>query len=229
MRIDPHYKLLVGRFYDKIVDEYPYHEELPTAYIPDEISGYIVKHRFRKKENEWPLIQLGPGILTVNDTEGYIWEDFEKRIIIAISTLYDLYPEPEENLIINRLMLRYIDSIEFDFKKDNIFNFLKNKLKTEINLYQNLFDNKKVLNLPSNFNLRFDFKSLDPKGTIFLRFVSGKKGETDALIWETVVQSDTEDMQKNEYDISNWIKKAHEITDDWFFKLIDGELLKRFE
>ena len=69
MRIDPHYKLLIGRIYEKIKDKYTFHEQLPTASMPDEIAGYIIQHRFRKKENEWPLIQLGPGIITLNDTK----------------------------------------------------------------------------------------------------------------------------------------------------------------
>jgi uncharacterized protein (TIGR04255 family) len=72
LKLDPHYKILIGSLYDRVKDEYPFHEELPTATIPDEISGYIVKHRFRKSENGWPLIQLGPGVVTLNDTEGYV-------------------------------------------------------------------------------------------------------------------------------------------------------------
>ena len=33
----------------------------------------------------------------------------------------------------------------------------------------------------------------------------------------------------NKDEIEQWIKKAHDLTDDWFFKLIEGELQKRFE
>lgn len=59
MRVDPHYKLLIGRLYDKLNDEYPFHEQLPTATMPDEIAGYVVRHRFRKDKDKWPLIQIG--------------------------------------------------------------------------------------------------------------------------------------------------------------------------
>ena len=79
-KTDPHYKILIGRMYDRVKDDYPYHEELPTATIPDEIAGYIIQHRFRKDKDMWPLIQVGPGIVTLNDTEGYVWDDFEERI-----------------------------------------------------------------------------------------------------------------------------------------------------
>ncbi len=231
MRINPHYKLLVGRLYDKLIDEYPYHEELPASDIPVEFVGYIVQHRFRKDEKEWPLIQLGPGILTVNDTKGYTWEDFEKRVEKAVETLFALYPKSGEDLIIERLMLRYIDSVDFNYENDNIFEFLKEKMKTQIILYEKLFEATNVELLPSNFDLRFDFKTHDPKGTVFLRFVRGKSNirKTDILLWETVVRSTSEEVPKRQSGIANWIKKAHNLTDDWFFKLIEGDLEKRFE
>lgn len=57
IKIDPHYKLLIGRLYDKLNDEYPYHEQLPIAAMPDEILGHVVQHRFRRNKDEWPLIQ----------------------------------------------------------------------------------------------------------------------------------------------------------------------------
>lgn len=229
MRIDPHYKLLIGRLYDKLNDEYPFHEQLPAATMPDEIAGYIVQHRFRKDKDKWPLVQIGPGITTVNDTEGYVWEDFEKRIIQTVNILFEVYPESKSNLTVNRLLLRYIDAIAFDFEKDDIFTFLKEQAKTKINLYQKLFEDTRVEKSPLGLDLRFSFPSTKPKGAIHLRFVRGKRKESDALIWETMVESVSEDVPKVQNEIADWVKEAHNLTDDWFFKLIEGELLRRFE
>ena len=53
LQLDPHYKLLLGRLYDRVSEEYPEHEQLPTATMPDEIAGYMVQHRFRHAANEW--------------------------------------------------------------------------------------------------------------------------------------------------------------------------------
>lgn len=229
MQIDPHYKLIIGRLYEKFKSEYPKHEQLPSAKMPDEIASYIAQHRFRKEAGKWPLIQIGPGILTVNDTEGYIWEDFESRIIEAVNALFELYPDSEKNLIIDRLMLRYIDSIPFDFEKNDIFEFLKNQLKIKIDLYQKLFDETEVKKFPINFNLNFSFISTNPVGKIDLKFVSGKVKGIDALIWETIFKSKTEVARYSQEQIANWIIDAHNLTDDWFFKLIEGELMRRFE
>jgi uncharacterized protein (TIGR04255 family) len=229
MKIDPHYKLLIGRLYDKLGKEYPFHEQLPTAAIPDEIAGYLVQHRFRKSENKWPLVQIGPGIITVNDTEGYVWEDFEKKVIKAVNILFEVYPESKNKLKVNKVTLRYIDAIKFDFEKNDIFTFLKKQVKTEVSLYQRLFQGKRVNKLPLGLDLRFAFASAEPKGIINLRFARGGRKRADALIWETMIGSASDDAPKVQEEIADWLKKAHNLTDDWFFKLIEGELLRRFE
>ncbi|MDO9593168.1 MAG: TIGR04255 family protein, partial [Erysipelotrichaceae bacterium] len=135
----------------------------------------------------------------------------------------------KNNLKVNRLLLRYIDAIAFDFEKDDIFSFLSEQVKTKIDIYQNLFEDTGVGKLPLGLDLRFSFASTEPKGAIHLRFARGKRKESDALIWETMVVSVLVDIPEVQNAIADWIKKAHNLTDDWFFKLIQGELLRRFE
>jgi hypothetical protein len=36
-----HHKIPISKMYDKISDEYPFHEQLPTPTMPDEIAGYV--------------------------------------------------------------------------------------------------------------------------------------------------------------------------------------------
>lgn len=229
MKIDPHYKILIGRVYDRVKDGYPFYEPLPTATMPDEIAGYIVQHRFRKDKDKWPLIQIGPGIITLNDTEGYIWEDFEKKIRDLLDVLYEAYPDSESNLKVNAILLRYIDAVDFDYEKENLFKFLKDKLKINIQIHEQLFKGAGVSNLPLSIDLRFSFPSTKPKGAAHLRFVRGKKKNVDALIWETMVQSIGDDASTNKDGIIAWVESAHSLTDDWFFKMIEGDLLRRFE
>lgn len=229
MKIDLHYKILIGRIYDRVKDEYPFHEQLPTATMPDEIAGYVVQHRFRKDKDKWPLIQIGPGIITLNDTEGYVWEDFEKRIHHVLDVLFEAYPDPDSNLRINWLLLRYIDSVDFDYKGNDIFSFLRENLKINIDVHEKLFEETGVSNLPLGFDLRFSFPAKKPKGAVHLRFVRGIRKNVDALIWETHVQSVGEDAPKTKEQVNAWVTDAHTLTDDWFFKMIEGELLRRFE
>ena len=57
---------------------------------------------------------------------------------------------------------------------------------------------------------------------------TGKKADIPALIFEISVQSDGEDMPTMPEGFENWIEMAHDVIEDWFFKLIAGELEKRF-
>jgi hypothetical protein len=203
MKLDPHYKILIGRMYDMLRDKYPFHEQLPTATMPDEIAGYVVQHRFRKDKDKWPLIQ--------------------------VDKLFEAYINAENDLKISRLLLRYIDAVDFDYGKDNIFDFLKEKMKMNIEIYEKLFEETGTSKLPLNFDLRFAFPSVSPKGAMHLRFGRGKRKDIDALVWETTVQSVGNDAPKVKEGIVTWVKAAHDLTDDWFFKIIEGELLKEFE
>jgi uncharacterized protein (TIGR04255 family) len=227
IKIDPHYRILVGRIYDRIREKYAHHEQLSAAALPDEIAGYLVQHRFRKDKDQWPLIQVGPGIITLNDTEGYSWEDFKRRISLMIDALFESYPD-SENLEIEGLLLRYIDSIEFNYKTDDIFKFLKEKMKMNIVIYPKLFEGTGVGNLPLDFNLRFSFSSENPRGSLHLKFARGRVKEKDSLVWETMFQS-MEDVPKTKKEIIKWTDEAHRLTHDWFFKIIEGELERRFE
>ncbi len=226
-KIDPHYKLLVGRLYDRCNKEYPYHEQLPTALMPDEMLENVIQHRFRKGETTWPLIQIGPGIFAVNDTNNYVWNDFEKRTLKGVSTLFEIYPD-SKNLIISDLMLRYINAVKFDFENDDIFQFLRDKMQLEISMPSQLFEEVEVEKKPLNFNWVFSFPCAKPKATITLGFGRGKTQDTDALVWETLVQSKSPDIPKLPSELDRWLNDAHDIAEDWFFKLAEN-LLERFE
>jgi len=229
IRIDPHYKILVGRLYDKVSREYPHHIQLPTANMPDEIAEYVVQHQFRKGKEQWPLIQVGPGLVTLNSTHDYTWLDFEERICNLIEALFETYPNSDTNLKINKLILRYIDAVDFDYENDNVFVFLKNKMKTEIGLYEELFKDTGVDSSPLHIDLRFSFPSRQPKGAVLLRFFRGMKTGENALFWETQMQSIGAHAPSDKNRIKLWVQDSHALMDDWFFKIIEGDLLRRFE
>jgi len=224
---DPHYKLLLGRLYDRLLTDYPEHEQLAAASLPDELFGHVVQHRFRASTNGWPLIQLGPGILTVNATADYTWNDFRSRAAKAFRLLYDAHPKASELKIVN-ITLRYIDAVEFDYSTANVYDFLKDKLKVNINLPANLFEKTGVQNRPDNFVWNSTFSCSDPKGVVMIRFASGQKEWKPAILWETTIQASDDEMPEMPAGFDAWFDAAHNLTGDWFFKLIEGELERRF-
>lgn len=225
--IDPHYKILVGRLYDRVSSDYGEHEQLPTATIPDEIIGQMVQHRFRFGPNDWPLLQIGPGILTLNDTHKYIWSDFRSRALTAVNKLFEAHPKPSD-LKIESLLLRYINAIEFDYSAQNLFPFLRDKMKVGISLPESLFTNQGIRQNPTVLSLQSSFICPNPKGLVTVRFASGQKEARPALLWETLIESKSDGIPTMPVAFASWINEAHAITDDWFFKLIEGELERRF-
>ena len=226
--VDPHYRLLLGRLFDRFQKDYPVHEQLPTATLPDEIVGQFVQHRFRVAKDEWPLVQVGPGVFTVNDTQHYTWSDFQQRANQAVARLYDAHPNVSE-LRVQSLALRYIDAVEYNYEEEDAFEFLREKLKVATNLPPSLFGETGVENRPKSFSWQATFQCSKPSGSVHVSFATGRKEDKPAIVWETTVQSAGNELPLMPDGFASWLNAAHEITDDWFFKLIEGELERRFE
>jgi uncharacterized protein (TIGR04255 family) len=225
LSVDPNYSLLIGRMYERLSGEYPFHEKLPTASIPEEMAAYIVQHRFRKAPEAWPLVQLGPGIVTLNDTEDYDWDDFELSTARLVRTLFEAYSGPARPEV-TALQLRYIDAMEFDYEAGDIFQFLRQHMKLDVSLQPDLFAKAGVARLPVAFDWWFSFRSTEPRGALHIRFARGEKRGFDALVWETTVRTEGADVPLLPDDIMAWAGKAHALTHSWFFEMIRGEELE---
>ncbi|MBN1461883.1 MAG: TIGR04255 family protein [Armatimonadetes bacterium] len=225
--VDPHYRLLLGRFSEKIERDYPFHELLPTAQIPDAMAAHMPQHRFRKSKAAWPLVQVGPGLMTVNETDAYTWSEFKALCENAVGSLYAAHPA-KDDFLVQDLVLRYIDAVGVDFSRESVFAFLKDKMKTSISLPEELFEGGRVSKHPIAFNWQVTLPHSDPGGVITLRFAIGRHKNQPALIWETLVQAGRADIPSIPEEFSDWLTKAHDLTDDWFFKLIEGPLERKF-
>jgi uncharacterized protein (TIGR04255 family) len=228
IRVDPNYKILLGRLYDRVIAEYPEHEQLPAAMIPDELVTYIVQHRFRRAATDWPLVQIGPGIFSVNETSTYVWEEFRHRAVTAVNALFTAHPDPE-NLKIVSILLRYIDARPLNYHQDNVLAFLSEKMGVHVSVPGSLFKDTGIDPLPVQFTMQTSFRSTSPLGVVAVGFGTGQaKGQT-SLVWETMVRSTESEVPAMPEEFERWLDAAHAVTHDWFFKLIAGDLEKEFE
>lgn len=226
MAVDPYYQMLIGQLYSAIKGEYPYWERLPTAEVPEGFAPYAPHHRFRVASDQWPLVQIGPGILTINDTEGYDWDTFSPRCAAVVNTLFSIYPNANDQLRIFEVTLRYIDADNLLGK--TALDFLK-ELKISVNLPPDLFIGGRIDGVNLGAGLSLAFPMLQPKGVFQITYNQGRKNELDALIWETQVLSRGADAPRQPEEIKVWLKEAHDTTHDWFFRQIDGELLEKYK
>lgn len=227
MKRDPHYKFLLGTLFQTVKNEYPHREELPIASVPEEITPYVVHHRFRAARDGWPLLQVGPGIFTVNDTVDYEWKAFERRINEAIPKLVAAHPTPEA-LRFEMLMLRFINAIPLDLGEVNVIDFLSSKMKTTLSLPPSIFESHTLSRTPVEFSTQFVFPCKNPAGVLVFKFNTGRKGSETALLFELRFISRGQHVPPMPDGFQQWAIAAHAIVEMSFFQLIEGELEKEF-
>lgn len=228
---DLNYSLLLGRLMELLRDEYRAHKALPNAGVPTEFASqlYMVQHQFRVSDGEWPLVQVGPTVFTVNQTEGYDWEkDFRDRAIRAVNILSEAHQQLGA-MQPTSLLLRYIDAIEFDWEKENILDFIREGLKTGVSLPSVLFEGTGVQGPPRGLDFKTSFRCTSPKGMAHLRVASGQRRGQNALILETMVQSLSEEVPELPGQFPDWLDAAHEVPSVWFRRLTEGPLYARFQ
>ena len=226
--IDPDYKFVAGCLYNKLKEEYPHYDGLSTVRVPDEFARNMVQHQFRKEKDGWPLVQVGPGVLTVNETKGYEWDDFRDRCKNMVSVFFDTHPNLE-SIDVNGLMLRYIDGICFDYGDGDVLDFIEENLHIDLELPTKALEECKIKSNPTNFNASFTYPLENPKGLLHSKIGKGVMEEKDAIIWQTNIQSVGDDTPKMPDDFEAWLESAHGIADKWFFGLLNDKFRKRFE
>ena len=177
----------------------------------------------------WPLAQIGPGIMTVNDTEGYTWREFRSRVSSVVKVLFESYLTDIKELIPVRAQLTYINAISFDQTKESMTRFLRDRLHISIAIEPQLFEDRSQAEKPTELNLNLAFPLDKPSGSGILRVSNGRKNEESALVWQIVIRSADAQVPRDPSSLDIWLEDAHKVAETWFFTLVRGELLKTFE
>ena len=215
-------QLVAGILLDKVGEQYPFHEPLEVSKMPipeDAIAG-VPQHRFRVSEASWPLLQVGVGVLTVNDTnegEKYEWDDFKARCQYSFEKLTSFYPVSE---YVSSVVLRYVNTIPFDYEEDNIFDFLKEKMGIELSVPPAINEGSNTHEKPSNFNFSVVYPCTKPNGLLRLFFSSGKNNGEDSLVWNIEFITDKSNVPDLSTDSNAWLDSVHSNIENTFFNLI---------
>jgi len=225
--LDPDYTFLIGLFKNAVREHFPHAVQLPTAQIPVEMAGHVAQYQFRVAEDEWPLIQLGPGVMTVNETSSYEWDDhFETYCKDAIRKLLEVHPNIG-SVQPFQAQLRFINGIFLD-DDENILSVLENSLSTYIRLPERVMDVVGSETKPTGLGASLSFPITNPPSTLNVKFNRGKAHDRDALIWEISVLSDQKHMRSFFQEYSAWLDSAHATAESAFFGFLSDEMLRRF-
>lgn len=128
-KYDAGFELAQGTFYERIKKSFPVHKKLTTT-TQSLGFGYPI-HQYWTNETEWPVIQHGQGVLTINQIEEkYTWNRFRELTLEVISSLKESY---NDKITINYISLEYLDAFDInDTNNYSVFKFIESNLQTSI-------------------------------------------------------------------------------------------------
>ncbi len=209
-----------GDLYPLIKDKYPHRESVVLPGMP---AGSFVfggpTHRFRAEPNGYPLIQAGPGVLTVNTIDSkYSWTEYEGWIIEVLKKLNQIYTFNNNHNV--RLTLQYIDLIKFDFTKDDVISFLKDNLHVTVS--QQFYPTKSAA---KNVGLALLYEN--ELGSLNIGISRGQNNlREDGIAIQTNLTSGI--IVPEIGVVSDWLRKAHKLTSDLFKEMTKGKLQNDF-
>lgn len=217
---DNGYDLAVGKFAGYIEDQFP----IEVKKIPDEFMGYLPHqpvHQFWSAERTWPVVQLGPGIMTLNDTDkNYIWEDtFYPCLKEVLNQLSRAYAK-NKTLNFMTYTLRYIDVVKIaDYDFENWPSFIQKNLNFT---FENQFDARGLL---TQFNFQQTFEQEDGSG-LKISLANGKNHKQEPVfIWQ-IEMTQTKKVDLNA--LLEWVETSHKITSQAFHDVCKMEFYDSF-
>jgi uncharacterized protein (TIGR04255 family) len=224
---DPAYPMLYGRLYERLQREFPVIEDLPSMQVHPEVSPYVVRHRMRREVGGWPLIQVGPGVITVNEGKGYGWRRFSRAIGAAVQGIIDLYPKSAA-LRFGTCDLRYINGFLFDPATESPVDFLREKLHIGVEVTPEIFELNDASRKARGASISLAYPLSSPSGHLLLNTGMGQVEGRSALIVQTAVQSAGEAVPQDSERLEAWLAQAHGVAVNCFASLCKGELMRSF-
>jgi len=222
LQFDPNYRLAFARLAEKLASEYPKYIPLPQANLPDAMVPHVVQHRFQTNAaSPLPIVQIGPGVLTVNHGSDYSWDQFKRGIQNVLEMFYQSYPTPEE-LTIENVSLKYIDGFSFDYDVYDPVEFVRENLGLELRLPSKAFGDS-VGRSAANMNCQISFNTGSPVGVFTSNWATGVLNNHKTLFWQLWLTSLALNLEFHlESDV--WLDAAHAVIERWFFSSLSGNL-----
>lgn len=219
---DLNFNAAVGVMKETVKKEFPEFKQKfpPGIQFPSDFLNYQTMYQYWAGENKWPVLQLGPGIFTVNETEAnYQWKSHYFPLIKkGLNWLKKSY---NQELKYNFSSLRYIDRIKInDYNFSEWLSFIKDNLNFEIKTEFNTRGQLKQF----RFNQVYELKD---GSDLQITLSNGKNNKLeDILVWETAIINLTIIDSKK---LLKWIEQSHKITHELFKEICKDDLYNSFK
>jgi len=212
------YPYLQGDLYSQLKNKYPNRELLVPGEVPQEVLVNKTVYRFRS-ENNYPLFQVGPGLLTLNTTDDYYaWENYFEQIRELAGEFFNIYKFSANEKVTPSIS--YYDFLQCDWEKQDVLEYISKNLNINISQkFHNFNEN------PNVFNWGIGYKTA--LGNFNLRIDAGlNKDQEKGLI----VQFQLNGLQKdpNIEALTSWLNEGHKLCSKLFKELTKGDLYNSF-
>lgn len=211
------YQYLSGDLYSLLKKSYPIREPLASPEFPvDFLIGNPV-HRFRREQNNYPLFQVGPGVVTLNTTDAnYDWDEYAEWANELVNAFFQVYPVGKSERFTP--ILSYYDF--FKMSNTEVLDFVNTQLSIKIHPEFYPTDSKPT---GLNFGITYDTHI----GKLSVTVNEGKNAlKEDGLV--TRIRLQQEPIEANSQLILNWLYEAHVICSNVFKELTKGNLYESF-
>lgn len=210
---------LYGDIYNELKNKYPYRESIIPVDFPVEFMINQPVHRFRSGQNNYPLIQIGPGIITYNTINSlYEWQNFFESTSELISTFLKIYPLEKDKTLSPGIL--YLDFFPFDFEKQDAHAFVNENFNVKFD--QSFIKNEKF---PTDFSMGFAFSV--ELGELRINFLKGRNNNQEGILLQTRINGNP--LIAGHENLSNWLLEAHTLCSDLFKQLTKGRLYESFK
>ena len=207
------YQYLHGDLYSKVKNKYPYRESLVPPEVPIDVLINNPVHRFRFNKNDYPLIQVGPGLLTLNTVDSkYHWEEFFDWSSQLVKYFLEVFPFNDE---LFSPSLLYLDFFKFDFKNENVHDFISRYLS--IDLKQRFLKSE---NNPNSIDLGFYYEIDLGNLSVTLKKGQNEKKE-EGIVMQTMLHSKSRSAIQE--DILSWLMDAHNFSSKVFKEITKSD------
>jgi|GEM_PF-5691737 len=198
----------LGKFIDLIQPAFPTYGEKPeNALTPYEIAYY-----FGMAEGDWPKIQYGPGIITINDNHSEY--DWNGRFMPLVSRTLECLISAHESLspiVFTKCTLKYVDAVTLSDSgstRATIEEFLKPRLNFALG---SKMQGAPIVNMKTLFEIRVEDVS------VILSLGTGTLKGEDAFIWESSIPFEYPDGNLGQ--ILESANRAHDLLSKFFKNL----------
>jgi uncharacterized protein (TIGR04255 family) len=225
---DSSYPMMYGSIYERLKKDFPVIEDLPSTQAHPESTPFTPRHRMRKEKDGYPLIQVGPGIVTVNMAKKYAWGEFNALIVRLIECINDLYPTNATPINFIKSELRFVNGIQFDIAKENPLAFLAEKLHLKVEPDAEFFEVNPIADKPNSVGLNLAYVLDKPAGNLVISANLGQFDGKPAFIQQTLIQSFGEITPVDLDGFTLWLEEAHTAAENCFQVLCKDALMERF-